>query len=101
MKSPAMLPPRKDPIPDQDITIIITQQDPFLPPLLAKWPTGYKPCFNGTYFSNKIEEEENKYTDNSRTENEYCVNKLNVKRMDISIMNTKKIIQYFLKVVKM
>ena len=43
MKSPAMSPPRKYPIPNQDSTRIVNQKDPILPPLLSKWPTGYKP----------------------------------------------------------
>ena len=62
-----MSPPRKDPIPNQYSTSIITQQDPILPPLLEKWPTGYKPFLNYTHFSNKSEEKDNNYTDSSRT----------------------------------
>ena len=42
MKLPAMSPPRKDPIPNQDSYIIINEQYPILPILLAKYPTGYK-----------------------------------------------------------
>ena len=41
-KSLAMSPPKKDQIPNQDNTIIVTQKDPILPPLLAKLFTGYK-----------------------------------------------------------
>ena len=43
MKSPAMLPTRNNPIPNQDSTRITTQKYPILPPLLEKWNTGYKP----------------------------------------------------------
>ena len=55
MKSPAILPPRKDPIPNQYSTIIITQLDPILPPILSKLRTGYKPFIDDTHFSNKTE----------------------------------------------
>ena len=41
-KSPAMSPSRKDPIPNQDSNIFINEQDPILPPILAKYHTGYK-----------------------------------------------------------
>ena len=57
-----MLPPKKDPIPNQDSNIIITQQYPNLPPILEKWPTGYKPFIDDTKFSNKTEEERNNST---------------------------------------
>ena len=62
-----MSPPRKDPIPNQDSTVIVIQQDPTLPPNLSKWTTGYKSFFSDTYFSNITEEEHNDYTDNSHT----------------------------------
>ena len=67
MKSPEMLPPRKYTITDKDGTRIIIQQYPILPPLLSKWPTGYKPFFNDTHVKNKTEEEHNDSTDNSLT----------------------------------
>ena len=54
MKLPVMSPPKKDPIPNQDINRIITQQDPILQPILAKYPTRYKPLFNDTHYPNKI-----------------------------------------------
>ena len=44
-----MSPPRKDLIPNQDSNIIYNDVDPILPPLLEKYPTGYKPLFNDTY----------------------------------------------------
>ena len=53
MKPPEMLPPINDPIPNQDITRVITQQDIILPPLLAKWHTGYKLFFNDIKFQIK------------------------------------------------
>ena len=46
MKSPAMSPTRKDPIPNQDINRLTTEQDPSLSPIIAKYPTGYRPLFN-------------------------------------------------------
>ena len=82
MKSPAMLPTRNNPIPNQYSTIIITQKDTILPPLLSKFPTRYKPFFNDTHFSNIIEDEHNDSMDNSRTENKDYVNNLNVKKYE-------------------
>ena len=38
VKSPAMSPPRKDPIPNQYINRLITEQDPSIPPIIAKYP---------------------------------------------------------------
>ena len=38
MKSPAISPPRKDPIPNQDNNILITKQDPSLPPNIERYP---------------------------------------------------------------
>ena len=48
-----MSPPRIDPISNQDSNRITNKQDPILPPLLAKYPTGYKPLFNYTHNTNK------------------------------------------------
>ena len=42
MKSLAMLPPGKDPIPNQDINRLSTKKDQSIPPQLAKYPPGYK-----------------------------------------------------------
>ena len=53
MKSPKMSPPRKDPIPNKYSTIIITQQDPILTPLLEKGPTGHTPFIDDKKVSNK------------------------------------------------
>ena len=82
MRSPAMSPPRKDPIPNQDSNRIITQQDPILPPLLQKYPTGYKPLFNNTHYPNKTDDNLNYSTDNSCTEIDGYFNKLNVNKYD-------------------
>ena len=49
-----MPPPKKDPIPNQDSTIIINQKDPILPPLLSKCPTVYKPFIGYAQFSKNI-----------------------------------------------
>ena len=82
MKSPEILPPRKDPIPNKDNIRIITQQDSIFPPLVAKWPTGYKPFMDDIHFSNKIEDKHNNSADNSRTEKKDSMNKLNVKNYE-------------------
>ena len=79
-KSPAMLPPIKDPIPNQDSNIIIKKHDPILPPLLSKYTTGYKPLFNYTHYPNKTEDNLNDSTDNSRTDIDDYLNKLNVNK---------------------
>ena len=42
IKSPALSPPRKYPITNQDIKILITEQDPSIPPIRAKYPPGFK-----------------------------------------------------------
>ena len=55
MKSPSISPPRKNPIPNQDITIIITQQDLNLSPHLTEVPTVNKPFIDDTKFSNTTE----------------------------------------------
>ena len=75
-----MSPQRKDPIPNQDSNKIITQQDPILPPLLEKYPTGYNPLFNDTHNPNKTDDDLNDSKDNSRTEINGYFNKLNVKK---------------------
>ena len=75
----AMSPPRKDLILNKDSNRIITQQDTILPPLLAKYPTVYKPLFNGKHDPNSTEDEPNDSTDNSRNESGDSVNKLKVK----------------------
>ena len=76
IKSPKMYPPRKDPITNKDIIVIITEQDPSLPPIIAKYPHGYKPLFNNTHDPNIIGDYPNYYTDNSRNKKEDSVNKL-------------------------
>ena len=75
MKSPSISPPRKDPIKNKYSTRIITQQYQILPPLLEKWPTGYKPFIINTQFSNKKEDKLKDSTDNSGTKNKDYVNK--------------------------
>ena len=77
-KSPEMSYPRKDPIPNQDSTRNITQQDPKLPPHLEKGPTGHKPFIDDTHFSNPRENEHTYTTDNSYTDNEDSVDKTNI-----------------------
>ena len=80
MKSPAILPPRRYHIPNQGFNITINKQDPIIAPLLEKYSTGYKLLFNDTHYSNKEEEYLNDSTDNSRTEIDNFLNKLNVKK---------------------
>ena len=46
MKSLAMLTPRRDPIPNQDINILSTKKDQSLPPQLAEFPPGFKSLIN-------------------------------------------------------
>ena len=64
MKSPEMFPTRKYPIPNQDITRIITQKYPILLPFLAKGSTWHKPFIDDTHFSNPTENKHNYSTDN-------------------------------------
>ena len=68
MKSLAMSPPRKDPIPNKDIKILGTEKDQSLPPQLTKYCPGYKSLIN------KAEDGRNDYTDTSRTDKEDSVN---------------------------
>ena len=78
MKSPEISPPRKYPIPNQDSTRIITQQDTNLPPHLTKVLTGRKTFIDDTRFSDPTENENTGSTDNTRTDTKYYVNKINV-----------------------
>ena len=68
MKSPAMSPPRKDPIPSLYINRLISEQDPSHPPIIAKYTPGYKPLFNDTHDPNITEYNPNDSTDNSVNE---------------------------------
>ena len=82
MKSPAMSFPGKDPIPNQDSNRIINEQDPIITPLLEEYSTGYKSIFNYTHYPNQIEDDLNDSKDNSRTDVDNYLNKLNVKKYD-------------------
>ena len=62
MKSLAMSPPRKDPIPNQDINRLGTKKYQSLPPQLAKFCTGYKSLIN------EVEYGSNYSTDTSLTD---------------------------------
>ena len=79
-KSPAILPLGKDPIPNQYSNITINEEDPIIPPILAKYPTGYKPLFNDMHYPNKTECDLNFYTDSSRTDIEEYLNKLDINK---------------------
>ena len=78
LKSPEISFPRKDTITNQDITIIITQQYPNLPPNLSKGPNGHKPFIDDTHFSNPTENKHSDTTDNLRTDKKESVDKMNV-----------------------
>ena len=80
MKFPAMSPKRKDPNLNQYSNRIINAQDPILPPLLEKYPTGYKTLLNDTHYPNKTKDNLNDSTDNSGTEVDDYFNKLNFKK---------------------
>ena len=72
MKTLAMSPQRKDPIPNQDINRLRTKKYLSLPPQLAKYCPGFKSLLN------KAEENHNDSTDTSRTDKEDCVNNMKV-----------------------
>ena len=80
LKSPAILPPRKYPIQNQDSNIIIIQQDVNLPPHLSKGPTRHKPFIDYTHFSNHVESKHTYTTYNLRTDRKYYVDEINVDR---------------------
>ena len=80
MGSPGVSPQRKDTIKNQDTNRIINEQDPIIPPLLSKYHTVYKPLFNDTHHPNKTEDDINDSTDNSRTDIDNYLNKLNINR---------------------
>ena len=77
-KSPAMSPPRKATIINQDSNKIINREDPILQSILEKYPTGYKPLFNDTHYSNKTEDGLNDSTYNSCTYIDDYLNKLHI-----------------------
>ena len=68
MKSPAMSPPRKDPIPTQDINRLISKKDKILPPHLAKYPPGFKLLINDAHDPNSTEYDRKYSIDNLRNE---------------------------------
>ena len=75
MKSPAMSPPRKDPIPNQYINRLITEKDHFFPKHLAKIPPGFKSLLNDAHDPNSTEDNLNDSTYTSRNEKEDSVKK--------------------------
>ena len=70
MKSPAILPPRKDPITNQDINRLITEKYQILPPHLAKYPPGFKVLINYAPDPNSTEGDCNDSINTSRNEKE-------------------------------
>ena len=78
MKSPAMYSPINDPIPNQYMNRLITQQYPSLPPIIEKILMYINHYLNDTYDPNYTKNNPNICTDNSRNESKYSVNKLKV-----------------------
>ena len=70
MKSLAILPPRKYPIPNQDINKLGTEIYQILPPKLYKYCPGYKKLIN------EEEDYRNDSTDTSYTDKEDYINNL-------------------------
>ena len=73
MKSPAMSPPRKDPIPNQDINRLTTIKYQSFSPHLAKFPPRFELLINYAHDTNSTEDDCNDSTDTSRNEKEYYV----------------------------
>ena len=65
-----MSPPRKDPIPNQDLNMVGAKKDQNIPTQLSKFCPGYKSLIK------KAEDVCNYSTDNSRTDKEDFVNNL-------------------------
>ena len=65
MKSLTISPPRKDPIPNQDINMIRTVKDQNIPPQLLKFCLGYKSLIN------EADDDCHDSTDISCTDNKY------------------------------
>ena len=76
MRSPAFFPPRKYPIPNQDINRLITKKYQSLPPHLEKFLPGYKLLINDGHDPNSTEYDHNYSTDTSCNEKEDSVNNL-------------------------
>ena len=70
MKSPAILPPRKDPITNQDINRLITGKYQKLLPHLATFPPGFKSLINDARDTNSTEDDINDSINTSRNEKE-------------------------------
>ena len=78
IKSPAMSPPRKDPITNQYTNIFSTKKYQSLPLHLEKYPPGYKSLLNDAHDTNSTEDDRNDSTDNSFNKKEDYVNNLKV-----------------------
>ena len=72
MKSLAASPPRKDPIPNQDMNMLITVKYQSLPPQLPKFRPRYKSL------RNKADDDCHYSTDTSRTDKEDFIKNLKV-----------------------
>ena len=73
-----MSPPRKDPIPNQDINRSITEKYPSLPPHLSKYTPGYKSLFNDSHDPSSTKDDHTYSTNKSRNQKEDSVNNLKV-----------------------
>ena len=73
-----MLPPRKYPIPNQDINRIITEKYQSAPTHSAKHPPGYKSLLNNAHDTNITEDYCNYSRDNSYNEKEDSVSNMKV-----------------------
>ena len=80
LKSPEDFPPGKHPVTNKYSTRIINQKDPNLTPHLAKGTTGYNPFIDDTNFPSPTEDKHTDTTDNSRTDNKYYVDKMNISK---------------------
>ena len=78
MKSPAMYPPIKDPIPNQDINRLTTKKDPSLSPNFAKYLPVHESLLNDSHDPNSTEYDRNDCTDNPRNKNEDTINNTKV-----------------------
>ena len=78
MKSPAMSPPRKDLIPNQDINRLITKKYQSFSPHLANFPPRFKTLINDAHGTNSTEDYHNDSTNTSRNQKEDSVKNMKV-----------------------
>ena len=76
MKPPAMLPPRKYMIPNQDNNRLITKKYQSFLPYLETFPCEFKSIINEAHDHNSTEDDRNDSTNNSSNDKEDSVNNL-------------------------